>query len=95
MQPQAVATRTNETVPFSGEPLNASAVDDVAFPAQTFQQLRDALEETNRVLPEKGREFQGWKVGLLLRFDRRDMEGKMREQQLAARAVDVRAPLLE
>jgi hypothetical protein len=55
-----------------GEPESAS-IEDVEFPEELFQKLRSVLEDNQRVLPPTARKFQGWEVGLLERFDVRDL----------------------
>lgn len=55
-----------------GEPESAS-VEDVEFPEDLFLELRNALHESQKVLPPTARNFQGWEVGLLERFDGRDL----------------------
>jgi len=55
-----------------GEPESAS-VEDVEFPEELFLELRNALHESQKVLPPTARSFQGWEVGLLERFDGRDL----------------------
>jgi hypothetical protein len=55
-----------------GEPESAS-IEDVEFPEELFLELRDVLQESQRVLPPTARKFQGWEVGLLERFDGRDL----------------------
>lgn len=55
-----------------GEPESAS-IEDVEFPEELFQELRSILEDNQRVLPPTARKFQGWEVGLLERFDVRDL----------------------
>jgi hypothetical protein len=55
-----------------GEPESAS-IEDVEFPEELFLELRKALHESQKVLPPTARNFQGWEVGLLERFDGRDL----------------------
>jgi hypothetical protein len=55
-----------------GEPESAS-IEDVEFPAELFAELRSVLEDSQKVLPPTARKFQGWEVGLLHRFDLRDL----------------------
>lgn len=55
-----------------GEPESAS-IEDVEFPEELFIELRNVLGESQRVLPPTARKFQGWEVGLLERFDGRDL----------------------
>jgi hypothetical protein len=55
-----------------GEPENAS-IEDVEFPEELFQELRNALDDSQKVLPPTARKFQGWEVGLLERFDASDL----------------------
>jgi hypothetical protein len=51
-----------------GEPESAS-IEDVAFPAELYEELEKSLDESQDVLPATARKFQGWDVGLLERFD--------------------------
>jgi hypothetical protein len=55
-----------------GEPESAT-IEDVEFPEDLFVELRNVLSESQRVLPPTARKFQGWEVGLLERFDGRDI----------------------
>jgi hypothetical protein len=55
-----------------GEPESAS-IEDVEFPEELFQELSSVLEASQKVLPPTARKFQGWEVGLLHRFDGRDL----------------------
>jgi hypothetical protein len=55
-----------------GEPESAS-IEDVEFPEELFCELRNILGESQRVLPPTARKFQGWEVGLLERFEVRDL----------------------
>jgi hypothetical protein len=55
-----------------GEPESAS-IEDIEFPEELFQELKTVLEESQKVLPPTARRFQGWEVGLLERFDMRDL----------------------
>ncbi|KAF2270454.1 hypothetical protein CC78DRAFT_528227 [Lojkania enalia] len=47
----------------------SSSVEEVAFPREFFEELRRGLREGGSLLPVGARWFQGWKVGLLERFD--------------------------
>ncbi|PVH98185.1 hypothetical protein DM02DRAFT_615978 [Periconia macrospinosa] len=51
-----------------GKPEMAS-IEDVAFPEPLYKELKEALEASEKVLPREAREFRGWRVGLLGRFD--------------------------
>jgi hypothetical protein len=55
-----------------GEPESAS-IEDVEFPEELFQELSSVLDASQKVLPPTARKFQGWEVGLLERFDGRDL----------------------
>ena len=55
-----------------GDPENAS-IEDVEFPSDLFDELRDALKASQRLLPPTAKKFQGWDVGLLERFDLSDV----------------------
>lgn len=55
-----------------GEPESAT-IEDVEFPEQLFKDLERTLEESQRLLPPTARKFQGWDVGLIDRFDLRDI----------------------
>jgi hypothetical protein len=44
-------------------------VEEVALPAQLFEELGRVLSLSQRILPVGARKFQGWDVGLLERFD--------------------------
>jgi hypothetical protein len=55
-----------------GEPESAS-IEDVEFPEELFHELSNALAASQKVLPPTARKFQGWQVGLLERFDGRDL----------------------
>jgi hypothetical protein len=55
-----------------GEPESAS-IEDVEFPEELFHELSSVLEASQKVLPPTARKFQGWEVGLLERFDGRDL----------------------
>jgi hypothetical protein len=55
-----------------GDPESAS-IEDVEFPEELFSELSNVLEASQRVLPPTARKFQGWEVGLLERFDGRDL----------------------
>jgi hypothetical protein len=54
--------------PHPGEPEKAD-VDEVAFPIGLFEELERVLRESQYILPVGAREFQGWEVGLVERFD--------------------------
>ncbi|KAH8733046.1 HECT-like ubiquitin-conjugating enzyme-binding-domain-containing protein [Phaeosphaeriaceae sp. PMI808] len=56
-----------------GEPESAS-IEDVEFPEDLFFELKQVLDESQRVLPPTATKFQGWEVGLLQRFDARDIQ---------------------
>jgi hypothetical protein len=55
-----------------GEPESAS-IEDVEFPEELFRELDDVLARSQSLLPPTARKFQGWQVGLLERFDLRDV----------------------
>lgn len=62
-----------------GEPESAS-IEDVEFPEELFRELDDVLTRSQSLLPPTARKFQGWQVGLLERFDLRDVApGKIPE----------------
>jgi hypothetical protein len=63
-----------------GEPESAS-IEDVEFPEELFLELSDVLRESQRVLPPTARKFQGWEVGLLERFDGRDLVKSQEDAQ--------------
>jgi hypothetical protein len=54
--------------PRPGE-VESATIEDVAFPETLFAELKGALEESQMLLPGNARMFQGWRVGLLERFD--------------------------
>ncbi|KAL5121369.1 hypothetical protein ACEQ8H_000837 [Pleosporales sp. CAS-2024a] len=58
-----------------GDPESAN-IEDVEFPEELFIELRDVLRESQNVLPPTARKFQGWEVGLIQRFDARDLVRK-------------------
>ncbi|CAN9235867.1 unnamed protein product [Alternaria alternata] len=51
-----------------GEPESAQ-VEDVEFPEELYEELKGALERSQRLLPPTAKKFQGWDVGLLERFE--------------------------
>ncbi|CAI6331593.1 unnamed protein product [Periconia digitata] len=53
--------------------MESTSIEDVGFPALLWDELRDGLGRSQRVLPESARVFQGWEVGLLERFDGGDI----------------------
>jgi hypothetical protein len=63
-----------------GEPESAS-IEDVEFPEELFFELRDVLHKSQRLLPPTARKFQGWEVGLLERFDGRDLAKNQEDAQ--------------
>jgi len=60
-------------LPTPGEPENV-LVDEETFPSELFEELKKSLEESQKILPLNARMFQGWKVGLLERFDFGDIQ---------------------
>ena len=56
--------------PFSAQNL---AIEEVYFPEYVVEEIRGALERSKMLLPAKAREFQGWRVGLLRRFEGREV----------------------
>ncbi|KAJ4372165.1 hypothetical protein N0V83_003938 [Neocucurbitaria cava] len=55
-----------------GDPESAT-VEDVEFPQDLFEDLNRVLEQSQGLLPPTTRNFQGWDVGLLERFDWTDV----------------------
>jgi hypothetical protein len=55
-----------------GEPESAT-IEDVEFPEELFFELGNILRESQKVLPPTARKFHGWEVGLLERFEVRDL----------------------
>lgn len=56
-----------------GEPESAG-IEDVEFPEELFHELSTALRKSQSLVPPTARKFQGWDVGLLERFDIRDVQ---------------------
>ncbi|KAF2792235.1 hypothetical protein K505DRAFT_326309 [Melanomma pulvis-pyrius CBS 109.77] len=55
-------------LPKAGEQESAS-IEDVEFPGGLYEELERGLRESGGLLPVSARQFQGWEVGLLERFD--------------------------
>ncbi|KAH7399237.1 ubiquitin-conjugating enzyme E2-binding protein [Pyrenochaeta sp. MPI-SDFR-AT-0127] len=55
-----------------GDP-ESTTIEDVYFTEHLFEELISALEESQGLLPPTARQFQGWDVGLLERFDVSDI----------------------
>jgi hypothetical protein len=45
------------------------STEELGLPGSVLAQLRKDLENSNQILPETAQEMQGWRVGLLDRFD--------------------------
>ena len=54
---------------------NQFSHEQLIFPSNLFQDLKDNLVESGELLPESARKFQEWNIGLLKRFDGRDFAG--------------------
>lgn len=62
------------SLPAPGEPESATT-EDISFPQELYEHLKQALKSSQRLLPATARRFQGWEVGLLERFNPREVPG--------------------
>lgn len=53
---------------------NGTSHEHLLFPPSLFKALVEALDVSKRLLPGVARKFQDWDVGILERFDARDVE---------------------
>jgi hypothetical protein len=52
---------------------NQFSHEELMFPQNIFEQLKESLEESALLLPSSARQFQEWNVGLLERFGEKDL----------------------
>lgn len=52
---------------------NSTSHEHLLFPSGLYKSLVECLEESKRLLPVAARRFQEWDVGILERFDGRDV----------------------
>lgn len=57
---------------WEGEPESAN-LEDVGIPKTLFEELRSALKNSQKLLPLNARTFKDWNVGLLERFEPREV----------------------
>ncbi|KAF2435842.1 hypothetical protein EJ08DRAFT_580048 [Tothia fuscella] len=54
---------------------NQFSHEQLTFPTNIFEQLKQSLVESAKLLPSSARKFQDWNVGMLERFGEEDLKG--------------------
>lgn len=49
--------------------VESASIEDVEFSKDLYNELDQALRQSQRLLPPTAKKFQGWDVGLLERFE--------------------------